>query len=76
MLRKVDGEDKLAFFMSADKVKFRKAVKPGDQIQIDVRITKSRGDKFACAISECKVEGKVVSSAELMFAVLDASEAP
>jgi len=76
MLRKVDGEDKLAFFMSADKVKFRKAVKPGDQLQIDVRITKSRGDKFACAISECKVEGKVVSSAELMFAVLAASEAP
>ncbi len=76
MLRRIDGEDKLAFFMSADKVKFRRAVKPGDQLQIDVRITKSRGDKIACASAECKVDGKVVSSADLMFTVMDASESP
>ena len=36
MLRHVSSEDKLAYFMSADKVKFRKAIKPGDQVQIDV----------------------------------------
>jgi len=76
MLRQINGEDKLAFFMSADKVKFRRAVKPGDQLQIDVKITKSRGDKIACAEGECKVAGKVVSSAELMFTILDAAEAP
>ena len=35
MLRHVSSEDKLAYFMSADKVKFRKAIKPGDQVQID-----------------------------------------
>ena len=76
MLRHVDGEDKLAFFMSADKVKFRRAVKPGDQLEITVKITKSRGDKIACASAECKVDGKVVSSADLMFTVMDASESP
>ncbi len=76
MLRQIDGEDKLAFFMSADKVKFRRAVKPGDQLQIDVKITKSRGEKIACAEATCKVAGKVVSSADLMFAVLDAADAP
>ena len=76
MLRQVDGEGKLAFFMSADKVKFRRAVKPGDQLQIDVKITKSRGDKIACASAECKVDGKVVSSADLMFTILNANETP
>ena len=76
MLRHVNGEDKLAFFMSADKVKFRRAVKPGDQLQIDVKITKSRGDKIACASGVCKVDGKIVSSADLMFTILDASETP
>jgi len=76
MLKKVNADDKLAFFMSADKVKFRRAVKPGDQIRIEVKITKSRGDKIACAEAECKVDGKTVSSAELMFTILSASEAP
>lgn len=76
MLRHIDGEDKLAFFMSADKVKFRRAVKPGDQLEISVKITKSRGDKIACASGECRVDGKVVSSADLMFTVLNAAEAP
>ena len=76
MLRQIDGEDKLAFFMSADKVKFRRAVKPGDQLQIDVKITKSRGEKIACAQAECKVAGKTVSSADLMFAIMDAADAP
>ena len=76
MLRHVNGQDKLAYFMSADKVKFRKAIKPGDQIQIDIKITKSRGQKFVCAEGSCKVDGKIASSAELMFAIIDANEAP
>ena len=76
MLRQIDGEDKLAFFMSADKVKFRRAVKPGDQLQIDVKITKNRDGKIACAEGTCKVAGKVVSSADLMFAIMDAADAP
>lgn len=76
MLRHVSGEDKLAYFMSADKVKFRKAIKPGDQVQIDVKITKSRAQKFVCAEGTCKVDDKIASSAELMFAIIDASDAP
>ena len=74
MLRQVDCNDKIALFMSADKVKFRTAVKPGDQLQIDVKLLKSRGQKIASAKAECKVNDKVVSSAELMFAILPASD--
>ena len=74
MLRQVGCDDKIALFMSADKVKFRTAVKPGDQLQIDVKLLKSRGLKIASAKAECKVAGKVVSSAELMFGILPAAD--
>jgi UDP-3-O-[3-hydroxymyristoyl] N-acetylglucosamine deacetylase/3-hydroxyacyl-[acyl-carrier-protein] dehydratase len=57
--------------MSCDKVKFRRAVRPGDQLVINVRMTKSRGNKIGVAEAECSVNGQPVSSAELMFAVID-----
>ncbi len=76
MFKRMDGTDKLAFFMSADKVKFRKAVKPGDQIRIHGVITKNRANKVICAKVECSVADTVVSSAELMFSILDVNEAP
>jgi UDP-3-O-[3-hydroxymyristoyl] N-acetylglucosamine deacetylase/3-hydroxyacyl-[acyl-carrier-protein] dehydratase len=71
MLRKTGNEGKTAFFMSADKVKFRKPVRPGDQIIINARITKIRGEKLAAAECNCTVDGQVVSSAELMFALVN-----
>lgn len=74
MLRQVVSEDKIAFFMSCDKVKFRRAVTPGDQLEIHVRITKNRGRKIGVAEGECRVNGKVVSSAELMFAIIEAGQ--
>lgn len=74
MLRKITTEGKTALFMSCDKVKFRKAVRPGDQLLINVRMTKNRGGKIGVAEGECTVNGQTVSSAELMFAVLDSSE--
>src|SRR4051812_12655287 len=74
MLRRTGNSGKTAFFMSADKVKFRKPVRPGDQITINARITKVRGDKLAAAECNCTVGGQVVSSAELMFAVAEEGE--
>jgi len=74
MLRRTSNEGKTAFFMSADKVKFRKPVRPGDQIIINARITKMRGAKLAAAECNCTVDGQVVSSAELMFALVEEGE--
>ncbi|MES1167728.1 MAG: 3-hydroxyacyl-ACP dehydratase FabZ, partial [Oleiharenicola lentus] len=70
LLRQADKEGKTALFMSCDKVKWRKPVRPGDQLLIKVKMTKVRGT-VACAEGECTVNGQVVSSAELMFAVVD-----
>lgn len=71
MLRKISSEGKTALFMSCDKVKFRRAVRPGDQLLIQVKMTKSRGNKIGVAEGQCTVNGQVVSSAELMFTVVD-----
>lgn len=74
MLRQVSSENTIAFFMSCDKVKFRQAVTPGDQLEIHVKITKNRGKKIGVAEGKCLVAGKPVSSAELMFAIVDAQD--
>jgi UDP-3-O-[3-hydroxymyristoyl] N-acetylglucosamine deacetylase/3-hydroxyacyl-[acyl-carrier-protein] dehydratase len=72
MLKQTSSEGKVAFFMSADNVKFRKPVIPGDQLEIHVKITRNKG-RIAAAHGECMVNGKVVSSADLMFTVTEAS---
>ena len=74
MLRRGSAEGKATLFMSADKVKFRKPVRPGDQLILNARLTKTRGEKLAAAEVTCTVDGHVVSSAELMFAIINSSE--
>ena len=61
---------KIGYFMSADKVKWRKPVVPGDTLIIEVELTKSRG-KIARAFGVCRVKNEIVSEAELMFGYVD-----
>ena len=51
--------------MSADKVKFRRPVVPGDQLRITAKLDKVRGNKLATANVECSVAGKVVFFSQL-----------
>ena len=51
------------FFMSIDGVKFRKPVKPGDQLMMHVEKVKERGKVFVFK-GESRVDGKVVWEAE------------
>ena len=74
LLRKISAEGKIALFMSADRVKFRRAVIPGDRLDIEIKILKIRSNKLATAAGRCYVEGDLASSAELMFTVLDVPE--
>lgn len=75
MFRRVSAEGKIAFFMSADKVKFRKPVIPGDQLEIEAKILHVKNNKIATAEAVCKVGGKPVSSATLMFTLVDSASA-
>jgi beta-hydroxyacyl-ACP dehydratase FabZ len=57
------------YFMSIDGARFRRVVKPGDQLRIEIKITqrRSRSVKFTGAIS---VEGQAASEAEMMCMVV------
>jgi UDP-3-O-[3-hydroxymyristoyl] N-acetylglucosamine deacetylase / 3-hydroxyacyl-[acyl-carrier-protein] dehydratase len=72
LLKKSENTDKLAYFMSAENVKWRKPVLPGDVLVIDVELTKIRG-KIGKAKGICKVRDEVVSEAEVTFMVGDAA---
>jgi UDP-3-O-[3-hydroxymyristoyl] N-acetylglucosamine deacetylase/3-hydroxyacyl-[acyl-carrier-protein] dehydratase len=62
---------RIGYFMSADGVKFRKPVFPGDTIFIHAELTKSRGERLAKAKCHCVVNDAVVSEGELMFTFLN-----
>jgi UDP-3-O-[3-hydroxymyristoyl] N-acetylglucosamine deacetylase/3-hydroxyacyl-[acyl-carrier-protein] dehydratase len=62
---------RIGYFMSADDVKFRKPVFPGDTMFIHAELTKHRGERLAKAKCHCVVNDAVVSEGELMFTFLD-----
>jgi UDP-3-O-[3-hydroxymyristoyl] N-acetylglucosamine deacetylase/3-hydroxyacyl-[acyl-carrier-protein] dehydratase len=62
------------FLMSADKVKFRRPVRPGDQLRIQAKLTRVRNNVVAAADVECTVDGQNVSSASLMIGLAVESE--
>jgi UDP-3-O-[3-hydroxymyristoyl] N-acetylglucosamine deacetylase / 3-hydroxyacyl-[acyl-carrier-protein] dehydratase len=66
MLRRAENAGQIAYFMSAENVKWRKPVHPGDSLIIDVEMTKLRG-KIGKAKGVCKVRDEVVSEAEVTF---------
>ncbi len=69
-LKQVENLGKLAYFMAADNVKWRKPVKPGDVLVIEVELTKTRG-KVGRAKGVCSVDGETVSEAEVTFMLVD-----
>lgn len=71
VLRLPDNEGKIGYFMSADRVKFRRPVVPGDTLFIEAEIVKLRRS-VGVAECQCLVNGEVVSSAQLKFAIIDA----
>lgn len=70
MMRQAENAGKIAYFMSAESVKWRKPVRPGDTLVIDVEMTKARG-KIGKAKGVCSVEGEPVSEAEVTFMLIE-----
>jgi UDP-3-O-[3-hydroxymyristoyl] N-acetylglucosamine deacetylase/3-hydroxyacyl-[acyl-carrier-protein] dehydratase len=66
MLSPEENRGKLAYFMSADNIKFRRTVVPGDQLILEVeagKIKSRTGRVHARALAN----GKIVAEADLMF---------
>lgn len=65
-----EPESKVVYFMSLDNVKFRRPVKPGDQIRFELEIIQIRG--MVCKMRGVgKVEGEVVAEADMAAMVRD-----
>ena len=61
----------IGYFLSADDVKFRKPVVPGDMLLIEAELLRAKGNigKASC---RCLVNGEVASEGTLMFAFVAA----
>ncbi len=70
MMRQAENAGKVAYFMSANDVKWRRPVRPGDVLMIEVELTKNRG-KIGKAYGICRVDGVVVSEAQVTFTLVD-----
>jgi UDP-3-O-[3-hydroxymyristoyl] N-acetylglucosamine deacetylase/3-hydroxyacyl-[acyl-carrier-protein] dehydratase len=70
LLRMPGNQGKIGYFMSANNVKWRRPVLPGDTLIIETEILKMKRS-IATGIGRCIVNGQVVSEAELMFSVVD-----
>jgi len=60
-------------FMGMDKVRFRKPVRPGDQLILKLKLLKKRGLVFKMS-GEAFVSGQLVAEAELMATISPAKE--
>jgi len=70
ILNMPEHKGRLAYFMSVDKVKFRKPVVPGDQLVIEAELGKMRS-RIGQVTAKAYVAGKLVCEGELMFALAD-----
>ncbi len=70
LLRKRSNQtDGIGYFMSADEVKFRKPVTPGDMLVIEAELLRAKSNvgKASC---RCLVNGEVTSEGTLTFAFI------
>jgi beta-hydroxyacyl-ACP dehydratase FabZ len=63
-------EDKLVYFMGVDAVRFRRPVRPGDQLRMEVTLLQVRGG--TCRMKGvATVDGKTVAEGEMLAQIVD-----
>ena len=71
MLSKEENRGKLAYFMSIDNAKFRKAVSPGDQLLLEVEVIKLKS-RIGQLQGKTYVNGKLATEASFKCTIIDA----
>jgi 3-hydroxyacyl-[acyl-carrier-protein] dehydratase len=74
MLSKDENKGKLGLFAGIDNCRFKKQVVPGDQLKLEVEITRARGS-FAKARATATVDGEIACEADITFALQNNSNA-
>ena len=65
-----DTAEKVVYFMSIDKAKFRSPVTPGDQLVYKIDVIKNKGAVWQLD-AKAYVDDKVVAQAELKAMIVD-----
>ncbi|HIO90946.1 MAG TPA: 3-hydroxyacyl-ACP dehydratase FabZ [Campylobacterales bacterium] len=65
-----NADNKVVYFMSIDKCKFRSPVTPGDKLEYKISVIKHRGNIWVFK-GEAYVDGKLVTQAELKAMIVD-----
>jgi 3-hydroxyacyl-[acyl-carrier-protein] dehydratase len=68
MLKKEENRGKLAFFAGIDNCRFKKQVVPGDQLRLEVEMTRVRGS-IGKGKGIATVDGQVACEVEITFAL-------
>lgn len=68
MLKKEENRGKLAFFTGIDKCRFKRQVKPGDRLKLEVEIVRVKGP-MGKGKARATVDGELACEAEIMFAL-------
>lgn len=64
------NQGKIALFAGIDGMRFKKQVVPGDQLRLEIEITKMRGP-VGKGKGKATVDNEVAAQGELMFALVD-----
>ncbi|MBM7095617.1 3-hydroxyacyl-ACP dehydratase FabZ [Bacillus sp. H-16] len=73
ILKKEENKGRLAFFAGIDKCRFKGQVTPGDQLRLEVEMTRLRGS-IGKGKAVATVNGETVAEMEMMFALGDKQE--
>ncbi len=65
-----DTKNKVVYFMSIDKCKFRKPVRPGDRLVYKLKVLKHKGAIWVLK-GEAFVDGELTTEAELKAMIVD-----
>lgn len=68
MLQKEENKGKIGFLAGVDKCRFKRQVKPGDQLKLEVEIIRLKGP-IGKGKARATVDGEVACEAEIMFAI-------
>ena len=69
------SHDKLVYFMSIDRARFRRPVGPGDMLMIPVKLLRARSPVWRFS-GEAYVDGKLCAEAEYSAMIMDKSGKP
>ncbi|WEG13136.1 3-hydroxyacyl-ACP dehydratase FabZ [Pullulanibacillus sp. KACC 23026] len=72
LLKKEENQGRLAFFAGIDNCRFKRQVRPGDQLHLEVELTRVRG-KVGKGKGVATVDGELVCETEIMFALGEAA---